>query len=110
MQVLDRIFGSLQRAEVGDLQEGEPDAALPQRVKVTQSGAQPHSSSLAKRRPFGLVESLFGLDVQVQHMLPNLEHPAISHMSIFLKPLKHLRLPDCFCYVSISALTKICCS
>lgn len=66
--MLDKIFSSLQRAEVGRLAEGEPDAALPQKVRIPAPGAEPpqqNGDSQTRRRPSSLVEGLFGLDVQV---------------------------------------------
>lgn len=68
-QVLDKIFSSLQRAELGLVPEGEQDAALPIRVRLPASGpaGSPQQSCLpvSRRRSLSLVENLFGLDVQV---------------------------------------------
>lgn len=58
------VFASLHRAELGQLADGEPDAALPQRVRLPANG-NAGAAPITRRRPRSLVESLFGLDVRV---------------------------------------------
>ena len=68
LQVLDKIFSSLHRAEVGQAGSNEQDASLPTRVRIPAPGAPASVQNGApplKRGPSSLVQSLFGLDVQV---------------------------------------------
>ena len=104
-QVLDKIFSSLHRAEVGQPAEGELDAALPQRVRVPAPGAPPsthqNGGSLPRRGPSSLVESLFGMDVQVSAPPSCTQYPASSD-TLALPKDRHLPSPFlephvCFC-------------
>ncbi len=67
-QVLDKIFSSLHKAEVGQAGSNEQDASLPQRVRIPAPGAPAaaqNGTPALKRGPRSLVQALFGLDVQV---------------------------------------------
>ena len=97
-QVLDKIFSSLHRAEAGQLAEGEPDAALPQKVRVPAPGAPPsvhtNGHSAPKLGRSSLVQSLFGLEVQVGYTQD--EMPAVWSVLI--------HIPDCNSLISLAQI------
>lgn len=65
LQVLNEMFNSLHRAELGSLREGAMDPQLPQTLRVPVSMANGRVVPLTDSKPLSLVQRLFGLEVQV---------------------------------------------